>query len=172
MLIFLADDNSLAFAPLFSPRPGFARCVSKCPGIDRRDVTWCVRLAYVDTIEFCVSLGDGDQLVFSSTCNTEALGIYTTGGTPQFARCEILLSSHECFYHLYFSQRFGCLLGGGAGCLALNNLNWLFRDAYLTCISETENCRDVEEHLSLPTVRFYSNRINAYIIHTIFLTGF
>ena len=98
--MFLADDNTLAFAPLFNPRPGFARCVSKCPGIDRSDVTWCVRLAYVDdTIEFCVSLGDRDQLVFNSTCNTEALGI------------------------------------------------------------------QVEEHLSLPNVRFYSPRMNAYIIH-------
>ena len=99
--MFLAD-NSFAFAPLFSQSPGFARCVSKCPGIDRSDVTWCVRLAYVDdTIEFCVSLGDRDQLVFNSTCNTEALGI------------------------------------------------------------------QVEEHLSLPDVRFYSPCMNASIIHII-----
>ena len=30
-----------------------------------------------------------------------------------------------------------------SGCLALTNLNWIFRDAYLTCISANESCSDV-----------------------------
>jgi hypothetical protein len=82
-----------------------------------------VRLVYFsDVIEACVSLGDEDELHISSTCNMAALGLHLED-------------------HLSLPPNDKCNFG--PGCLGLTNLNWLFRDAYLTCISETESCRDV-----------------------------
>ena len=54
---------------------------------------------------------------------------------------ECILFAVSFIIIIILSQNDECIFG--PGCLGLTNLNWLFRDAYLTCISETENCRDV-----------------------------
>ena len=99
-----------------------------------------MRLVYFgDVIEACVSLGDEDELHISSTCNMAALGLHLE---DHLSLPPVRVRTFCCeLYHIILSQNDKCNFG--PGCLGLTNLNWLFRDAYLTCISETESCRDV-----------------------------
>jgi hypothetical protein len=120
-------ENTITLASFFNPFPAHARCGSSCEGIGRDNVTWCVRLADVNkTIETCVFLGDDQQLVFRSTCDAQSLDLGSYLSLP---------TKEEC------NSAFPTPLP--AGCLGLTNINWYFKDAYLTCISENDTCRDV-----------------------------
>ena len=72
-----AEDNGFAPARLFDSSVLWtAKCRSSCPGVERENVTWCVRLAYVSGyLETCLSLGEDGQPVFQSTCDTSALNL-------------------------------------------------------------------------------------------------
>ena len=76
-ILYSAEDNTHAPARLFdSSLLWTAGCRSSCPGVERENVTWCVRFAYVSGyLETCLSLGEDGQPVFQSTCDTSALNL-------------------------------------------------------------------------------------------------
>ncbi|CAI8030934.1 hypothetical protein GBAR_LOCUS17558, partial [Geodia barretti] len=120
--IFSEATDTFAVASLFSPAIATVRCQSSCTNFGRGDVTWCVRIADVNrTIETCLSLDDNNTPVFQSTCDAQNLNLETSLTLPTATECG-------------FSE---------PACLGLRNINWVFKDAYLTCIVETDNCRDV-----------------------------
>ena len=69
-----------------------AKCWSSCSvgleGVDRRNVTWCIRLADVNSyIETCVSLDENDELVFQRSCNDSAFDIENHLSLPTVSHC-------------------------------------------------------------------------------------
>ena len=130
-----------SFSYLFSLLPYTVPCRSKCFGIDRENVTWCVRIADSErNIETCVSLNE-TQEVFQSTCDAKLLDLerHLRFSTVRFnfkshaysSLCILYLQSEECS-----SWNWGV-------CLTLTNLDWFFKDAYITCISANDSCSDV-----------------------------
>jgi hypothetical protein len=118
--------NSYAPVGLFSLYPWTAVCKSSCDNIDRENVKWCVRIADPDrNIETCISL-NGTEEVFESTCDAEPLDLEPHLSLPDLDGCSGLFS----------------IIGAG-GCLALTNVGWIFREAYLTCYSTNGTCSDI-----------------------------
>ena len=74
---FSADADTLAGVTLFSlDRLHTVNCRPSCHGVERENVTWCVRFFYVGGyLETCLSLGEDNQPVFQSTCDTSALNL-------------------------------------------------------------------------------------------------
>ena len=140
-----------------------ANCRSSCHGVERENVTWCVRFAYVSGyLETCLSLGEDDQPVFQSTCDTSALNLEDHLSLPTVSYSPY----NACLFVDAPLQREKC--GQSGGCLGLANLNWFFIGAYLTCIAETDTCRDVNfvRILAISTFSFVSINNNYKMFNT------
>ena len=93
--MFIPGNNRYAFVRVFDQRLGAARCNSACGGIDRENVTWCVRLADVNKIiETCLYLDENNEVVFQSTRDAQYLELENYLSLPtvrNYTCCCILL---------------------------------------------------------------------------------
>ena len=75
-VFLLVDFDYFAVTILFSATTQFVRNPPTSCSVLRENVTWCVRIAYLDgNIETCVSIDDAQQLVFESTCDAQLLNL-------------------------------------------------------------------------------------------------
>ena len=98
-VFLLVDIDNYAPATLFSETTQFVRNPPTSCSVLRENVTWCVRIAYLDgNIETCVSIDDAQQLVFESTCDAQLLNLERHLSLPSLLVCVLLAIICSCMY--------------------------------------------------------------------------